>query len=97
MYSYQDRIPAAELYINLGKRTSPTIRQLGYPTKNALKVWCRDYQQRLDLPVGYARREPKFSQGQKAAAIEHYLRCHHEGSGLSRAWNADQVGPRGIP
>ena len=31
------------------------------------------WQQRLDLPLGYARREPKFSQGQKAAAIEHYL------------------------
>ena len=73
MYSYEDRIRAVELYIKLGKRTSPTIRQLGYPTKNALKGWYREYQQRLDLPLGYARREPKFSQGQKAAAIEHYL------------------------
>ena len=35
MYSYEDRIRAVELYIKLGKRTSPTIRQLGYPTKNA--------------------------------------------------------------
>ena len=69
MYSYEDRIRAVELYIKLGKRTSPTIRQLGYPTKNALKGWCREYQQRLDLPLGYARRQPKFSQGQKAAAI----------------------------
>ena len=37
MYSYEDRIRAVELYIKLGKRTSPTIRQLGYPTKNALR------------------------------------------------------------
>ena len=72
MYCYEDRIRAVELYIKLGKRTSPTIRQLGYPTKNALKGWYREYQQRLDLPVGYARRELKFSQVQKVAAIEHY-------------------------
>ena len=73
MYSYDDRIRAVELYIRLGKRIRPTIRQLGYPTKNALKGWYRAYQQRLDLPVGYAGRDPKFSQAQKAAALEHYL------------------------
>ncbi len=73
MYSYDDRIRAVELYIKLGKRVRPTIRQLGYPTKNALKGWYRAYQQRLDLPVGYAGRDPKFSQAQKAAALEHYL------------------------
>src|SRR3989338_5660257 len=42
MYSYEDRIRDVELYIKLGKRTSPTIRQLGYPTKNALKGWVRE-------------------------------------------------------
>jgi transposase-like protein len=50
MYSYEDRIRAVELYIKLGKRVRPTIRQLGYPTKNALKGWYREYEQRLDLP-----------------------------------------------
>ncbi len=73
MYSYDERIRAVELYIKLGKRVGPTIRQLGYPTKNALKGWYRTYQQQRDVPVGYARREPKFSQAQKAAAVEHYL------------------------
>ena len=73
MYSYEDRIRAVELYIKLGKRVRPTIRQLGYPTKNSLKGWFREYEQRLDLPAGYAGREPKFSPAQKAAAIEHYL------------------------
>ena len=33
MYSYADRIRAVGLYIKLGKRVKPTIRQLGYPTK----------------------------------------------------------------
>ena len=73
MYSYEDRIRAVELYIKLGKRVRPTIRQLGYPTKNSLKGWYNEYQFKLDLSAGYAGRKPKFSQAQKAAAIEHYL------------------------
>lgn len=39
MYSYDDRLRAIQLYIKLGKRVGLTIRQLGYPTKNALKAW----------------------------------------------------------
>ena len=34
MYSYEDRIRAVKLYIQMGKRSDATIRQLGYPTKN---------------------------------------------------------------
>jgi putative transposase len=43
MYSSEDRIRAVELYIKLGKGVAATIRQLGYPTKNALKGWHREY------------------------------------------------------
>jgi transposase-like protein len=50
MYSYDDRLRAVQLYIKLGKRVGLTIRQLGYPTKNALKSWHREYEQRQDLP-----------------------------------------------
>jgi len=56
----------------LCKRVRLTIRQLGYPTKNALKSWHREYEQRLELPAGYAR-QPKFSQAQKEQAVSHYL------------------------
>ena len=72
MYSYEDRIRAVELYVRLGKRLNATIRQLGYPTKNALRGWYREYEQRLDLPIGCAVRTPKFTQSQKEAAVEHY-------------------------
>lgn len=59
--------------IKLGKRVGPTIRQLGYPTKNALKRWWhREHEQRLDLSAGYVRR-PKYSQAQKELAVEPYL------------------------
>lgn len=73
MYSYEDRIRAVELYVKLGKRVKATIRQLGYPTKNALRSWYRDYEQRSDLPKGYARSKPKYSQEQKEVAVRHYL------------------------
>lgn len=97
MYSYEDGIRAVELYIKLGKRVRAIIRQLGYPTKNALKGWYREFEQRLDLPVGYAGRAPKYSQALKEAAVEHYLthdRCiaatmralGYPGRGTLTAW-----------
>jgi hypothetical protein len=45
-----------QLYVKLGKRIGLTIRQLGYPTKNALKTWYREYEQSHELRVGYTRR-----------------------------------------
>ncbi|ARV18586.1 hypothetical protein AEP_01642 [Curvibacter sp. AEP1-3] len=36
MYPHEERIRAVKLYIKLGQRLNATIRQLGYPTKNAL-------------------------------------------------------------
>jgi putative transposase len=71
MYSYEDRCRAVQLYIRLGKRVGLTIRQLGYPTKNALKSWYREYEERLDLAAGYVR-PPRYSQAQKERAVGHY-------------------------
>ena len=71
MYSYEDRLRAVQLYIKLGKRLGLTIRQLGYPTKNALKTWYGEYEQRLDLPAGYVR-QPRYSQAHKERAVEHH-------------------------
>ena len=73
MYSYEDRIRAVKLYIKLGKRTGMTIRKLGYPTKNALKSWHREYEQSPDLPAGYVLLRPKYSDEQKEVAVQHYL------------------------
>jgi len=72
MYSYEDRLRAVRLYIKLGKRIGLTIRQLGYPTKNALRSWYREYDQQEDLSDGYTRL-PRYSEMQKAQAIDHYL------------------------
>ena len=74
MYSYEDKIRAVELYIRLGKRVKATIRQLGYPTKNALKGWYREQERRGDLAKGY-HRAPRYSTVQQQAALDHFL--HH--------------------
>lgn len=62
-----------------------TIRELGYPTKNALKDWYRKYQRHHDLPAGYIRAKPWHSDEQKLIAVEHYL-CH--GHCLAETWKA---------
>lgn len=59
MYSYEDRIRAIKAYIKLGKRTGATIRQLDYPTKNALKNCHREFEHGHDSPLGYVRSKPK--------------------------------------
>jgi putative transposase len=81
MYSYEDRMRAVKLFIKLGKRTRATIRQLGYPTKNSLKSWHREYERRHDLSVGYVRSRLMYSHEQKMRAVDHYLthgRCFAE-------------------
>ena len=72
MYSYEDRLRAVRLYVKLGKRVGLTIRQLGYPTENALKGWYLEYETRHGLPAGYVR-QPMYSQAQKDRAVEHNL------------------------
>jgi putative transposase len=73
MYSYEERVRAVKLYIKLDKRISATIIQLGYPTKNALKTWYREYEQRQDVSTGYVRSRQKYSEAQKRLAVDHYL------------------------
>ena len=73
MYSYEDRIRAVKLYIKLGKRARATLRQLGYPTKNALIGWYREFEQSRDLQVGYTRSRLKYSDAQRKVAVQHYI------------------------
>ncbi|WP_337271530.1 IS3 family transposase [Oryzifoliimicrobium ureilyticus] len=87
MYSYEDRMRAVQLYIKLGKRVKATIRQLGYPTKNALKHWCRDYEHGHVVAAGYIRTKQRYSDEQKRIAVEHYL-----SHGRCLAWTIKALG-----
>ncbi|RWY36629.1 IS3 family transposase, partial [Falsigemmobacter intermedius] len=72
MYSYEERMRAVALYIKRGKRSHATIRELGYPSRNALKGWYLEYERQQDLPARSAPRQSKFSEAQKQAALAHY-------------------------
>lgn len=56
MNSYEERMRAVAVYIKLGKRLRATIRELGYPTKNALKGWYREHERQHNLPARSAGR-----------------------------------------
>jgi len=73
MYSYEERIRAVKLYIKLGKRLRATIHQLGYPTKNSLVGWYREYERDRDLQSSYVRARGKYSAQQMQVAVQHYL------------------------
>ena len=72
MYSYEDRIRAVTLYIQLGKRVAATIQQVGYPTKKSLESWPH-------FTLGFKSSIP----GLGHACLEHRrtsrstLRCSH--------------------
>jgi len=72
MYSYEERLRAVKLYIKLGRRCKATIRQLGYATKNSLKAWHNEFQERGDLKGRYVRPKAKYSEEQKIMALDHY-------------------------
>ena len=60
MYSYEERLRAVELYLKYGRRMKATLRELGYPTKNALKAWCQEFEETGDIQAGYVRSKPKY-------------------------------------
>ena len=72
MYSYEDRVRAVKLYLKLRKRIRATIRQLGYPTRNSLISRHQQFERFLNLAAGYSRPRPKYSDEQKALAVEYH-------------------------
>jgi putative transposase len=77
MYSYEDRLRAVRLYLKLGRRIKATIRQLGYPTKNSLKAWYREFERTHDLRRGYHREKRQYTDEQKLRAVDHYMEQGH--------------------
>jgi len=90
MSSYEDRIRSVWLYIKSGKRTGATIRQLGYPPKNALKSWHQKFEQDHDLPMGYMRSKRTYSDEEKNCRRS--LRIASRS--IIRAWMTPQKGDK---
>jgi putative transposase len=73
VYTLEDRTRAVNLYFKYGGSPAAVRRELGYPTKNALKQWVREYKATGTLHDGYRARASKYSEERKQAAVDYYL------------------------
>ncbi len=71
MFSYEQRMAAVNLYLEC-QSYKAVMNALGYPTKNALKSWVKEYKQNNELHK-YQSRASKYSEEQIAVAVNHYL------------------------
>ena len=72
-YSREQRRRAVELYERYGHSAADVIRELGYPSREALRMWHRDWleERRTGVPLGRGERYSRYTDGQKHAAVEH--------------------------
>ena len=82
-YSRQQRDRAVGLYIRYECCAADAIHELGYPSKEALRMWYRERleEERAGVPSRRGERQRRYSEEQKRAAVDHYLEC---GRRLSR-------------
>ena len=69
MYPYEERMRAVKAYIASGYQANQTIRDLGYPSHEALRSWYREYRENGDLHRDFIR-APLHTEEQKAAALK---------------------------
>ena len=72
MYSYEDRMKAVMLYIKYDFSAADTVRELGYPTRQMLVRWYREYEATGELHRQY-KREPRHTPERMQAAVDYYL------------------------
>jgi transposase-like protein len=73
VYSLEDRMKAVELYFKYGGSPAAVRRELGYPTKNTVKQWAREFESAGALHERCRRHPPRYSEEQKRAAVGYYL------------------------
>ena len=74
-YSREQRRRAVELYERYEHSAADVIRELGYPSKEALRMWHRDWleERRTGIPSSRGEHYSRYTDGQRRAAVEHYL------------------------
>lgn len=87
MYSHEERTRAIELYIKYGKSAADAIRELGYPSRDTLRTWYKEYLEELEsnVVVVHGSRLKKYSDSQKRRAVDYYL---EHGKSLTRTMRA---------
>ncbi|OZG66630.1 integrase, partial [Bifidobacterium hapali] len=74
-YSKEQRRRAVELYVRYECCAADVIRELGYPSREALRMWHHDWleEQRTGVPSSRGERYARYTAEQKRAAVDHYL------------------------
>ena len=56
VYTLEERMKAVELYLKWGRNSAAVRRELGYPSKKALRLWVKEYESTGSLHDGYRPR-----------------------------------------
>ncbi len=74
-YTREQRQRAVELYVKYECCAADVIRELGYPSREALRMWHRDWLDEQETGVSSQRGEryARYTEEQKRAAVDHYL------------------------
>ena len=71
-YTYEERMAAVRLYIKYDLNYSAVYYELGYPSRNRLRIWYKEYNETGDLKEDGANMR-KYSKEQRQAAVTYYL------------------------
>lgn len=71
MFTYEERLSAVKLYIASGYNVAAVLNTLGYPSPNALRHWCHEYEATGTLHIGVQRKDV-YSSEQISAAVSYY-------------------------
>jgi putative transposase len=80
VYSHDERMKAVLLYIERGLSAADTIRELGYPSRQTLWRWYREYKAAGELHKRY-RRQHGHTPEEMQAAVDY---CLSHGRNISR-------------
>ena len=87
MYTREQRQRAIDTFIRLGRSYAATVRELGYPSETCLPNWWGEYERTDGFGERRPRRKPKYDEGRRRRAVEHYL-----GHGRSMALTMGELG-----
>lgn len=74
MYSKEQRDKAIELFVRYDLSAAPVVREIGYPCRETLAVWYREYleEQKTGVSRDCRGRYGRYTQEQKEIAIRYY-------------------------
>ena len=85
MYLLEDRMKAVDLYFKYGGSPAAVRRELGYPSRRALRQWVKERETTGTLHAGYGIRSPRYPEPQQRAAVDYYLEHGKNLQGTLRA------------